>query len=171
MKPYRSMIAVTFAVAAAFAGHAALAADSGTLTRAEGLRTKPFADAKVLAPLAAGTKVNIILRKGGWYQVTAAGRTGWVRMLSVRRRAAAQTSITGIASVASGRAGTGKVVTTTGVRGLDSGDLGAAVFNEAQIARAENYRVTRKDAQAFARQGGLVAVNAPALPGPDDRKN
>lgn len=147
----------------------ALAADPGTLSRAESLREKPFADAKVLAPAAAGAKVDIVKREGGWYQITTGGKTGWVRMLSVRRSGAATTSVAGIAGVASGRTGTGKVVTTTGVRGLDNGELGSAEFSEEQIAKAEKFRVKTADAAAFAKQGGLVVIDAPALADPDKK--
>lgn len=148
------------------AGHA-LAADTGTLTRAETLREKPFADAKMLAAAAAGTKVAIVTRNGGWYQVKAGGKTGWVRMLSVRRSAAASgSSIAGLAGVASGRTGTGTVTTTTGVRGLDTEELKAATFDEAQVARAESYRVSRKDAEAYAKLAKLTTRNAAPLPAP-----
>lgn len=140
--------------------------DPGTLTRAEPLRAKPFADAAEVATLAAGTAVNIDARDGGWYQVSSGGKTGWVRMLSVRRSTAAGTSVEGLASVASGRAGTGSVVSTTGIRGLDSQALAAATFNEERIAKAESFRTSRQDADAFARQGGLTVRDVPALPAP-----
>lgn len=151
----------------AMAAAVAAAADTGTLTRAETLRLKPFADAAAVAPAASGTKVDILARNGGWYQVKSAGKTGWVRMLSVRRSAAASgNSVAGIAGVVSGRTGTGKVTTTTGVRGLDTEDLTTAAFDEAQIAKAEQYRVSRKDADAFAKQGKLTTRDAAPLPAP-----
>ena len=155
-------------VAVLLAAGTALAADPGTLTRAESLRAKPFADAKVVAPVAGGSAVSILTRSGGWYQVKAGSKTGWVRMLSVRRStAAAGSSIAGLASVASGRTGTGKVTTTTGVRGLDSNDLATAAFNDAEISKAEHYRVSAKDALAFAKQGRLVVHAVQPLPAPD----
>lgn len=146
----------------------ASAVDSGTLTRAETLRDKPFADAKAVVAVASGAKVDIVTRNGGWYQVKSGGKTGWVRMLSVRRTAATASgsSISGLANVASGRTGTGKVTTTTGVRGLDSEDLAAATFNEEQTAKAEGYRVSRKDAEAFAKQGKLTLRDVQPLPAP-----
>lgn len=151
----------------AMAAGVAAAADTGTLTRAETLRLKPFADAAAVAPAASGAKVDILARNGGWYQVKSAGKTGWVRMLSVRRSAAASgSSVAGIAGVVSGRTGTGKVTTTTGVRGLDTEDLTTAAFDEAQIAKAEQYRVSRKDADAFAKQGKLTTRDAAPLPAP-----
>ncbi|MDF2445305.1 MAG: type 3 domain protein [Moraxellaceae bacterium] len=145
----------------------AQAADPGTLTRAEPLREKPFADAKILVNAASGAKVEILLRNGGWYQVKSGTRTGWVRMLSVRRTTApAGSSITGLAGVASGRTGTGTVTTTTGVRGLDAEKLTAAKFDEAQVAKAETYRTSRKDAAAFAAQEKLAVRDVKPLPAP-----
>jgi hypothetical protein len=45
--------------------------------------------------------------------------------------------IGGIAGIATGRAGTGQVVSSTGVRGLSEADLKAAKFDEAELRRAE----------------------------------
>ncbi|MDF3030163.1 MAG: type 3 domain protein [Moraxellaceae bacterium] len=147
---------------------AAWAADGGTLTRAESLREKPFADAKALAPLASGAKVEIVTRNGGWYQVKSGGKTGWVRMLSVRRSAGAGGSdIAGLAGVASGRTGTGTVTTTTGVRGLDAQDLSTATFDEEQVKKAEALRVTAGAANAFAKQGKLAVRDVQPLPLPE----
>src|SRR5690606_2336037 len=78
----------------------------GTLIRAENLLAKAASDAAVVAPLAANSAVTILGREGGWYQVkTADGKTGWVRMLSVRRSTATASTSAGLASVASGRTG------------------------------------------------------------------
>lgn len=149
----------------------ASAADLGTLTRAEPLREKPFADARVLTTAASGAKLEILLRNGGWYQVKTAGKTGWVRMLSVRRTTASTgSSIAGLAGVASGRTGTGTVATTTGVRGLDAEALTAATFDAGQVARAEGYRTSRKDAAAFAAQDKLALRNVEPLPAPAPAK-
>ena len=138
--------------------------DPGTVVHAETLRAKPAIDATAIGTLAGGTRLNILARCGGWYQVSSNGQSGWVRMLSVRRSAAASTDIAGLAAISSGRAGTGSVVSSTGVRGLDSEDLETAVFNEARVARAEALRSGRADAEKFARQGGLNTQDVPALP-------
>lgn len=161
------MIRWWLAGALAVVVNTALAADTGTLTRADAVRSKPFADAAVVLQLKTGVKVEIVSRNGGWYQVKSGGKTGWVRMLSVRRAAAASGSaVTGIAGVASGRTGTGKVTTTTGVRGLDEAELKAATFDEAQVKKAESFRVSRKDADAFAKEGKLVRPDVKPLPAP-----
>lgn len=159
------------ALAAALLPALAGAVDTGTLTRAEPLREKPFADARVLANAAGGAKLEILVRSGGWYQVKTAGKTGWVRMLSVRRTTApAGSSIAGLAGVASGRTGTGTVATTTGVRGLDAETLTAATFDAAQVTKAEGYRASRKAATAFAVQDKLALRNVEPLPAPAPAK-
>ncbi|MGH8494267.1 MAG: SH3 domain-containing protein [Moraxellaceae bacterium] len=146
---------------------AAQAADPGTLTKADTLRAKPFTDAALVSSLASGAKVDIITRSGAWYQVKSGTKTGWVRMLSVRRGAAtSSSSVAGLANVASGRTGTGKVTTTTGVRGLDAQELDTAKFDEAQIKKAEGYRVSAKDAGAFAKAGKLSLRDVQPLPAP-----
>lgn len=158
----RALLALLLALPALAGG-----ADPGTVSRADSLREKPFADARVLAPLPAGSTVSILTRNGGWYQVKAGAKTGWVRMLSVRRvMGSGGSDLAGLARVASGRAGTGTVTTTTGVRGLDSEDLATATFNEAQVEKAEGYRVGRAAAEAFARQGRLVPRDVQPLPAP-----
>lgn len=156
---------VAMLVVAASAG----AADPARLTRAEPLREKPFADAKVLAQLPSGSKVDVLKREGGWYKVGSGSRTGWVRMLGVRRSTAASTTVQGLAGVASGRAGTGQVVGTTGVRGLDAEALAEARFDESRIAAAERHRVSKSDAGAWAAKAHLVTRDVPLLPAPKSR--
>jgi uncharacterized protein YgiM (DUF1202 family) len=158
---------VLVAVSMTLVAGAALAVETGTLSRTDTLRSKPFADAAVVLQVKSGAKVDIVSRNGGWYQVKIGAKTGWVRMLSVRRSVAASGSaVAGLASVASGRTGTGKVTTTTGVRGLDEAELKAAAFDEAQLKKAESYRVSRKNADAFAKEAKLVLRDAKPLPAP-----
>ncbi|HXV20464.1 MAG TPA: SH3 domain-containing protein, partial [Desulfuromonadales bacterium] len=110
----KSLLVLAMLLAIPLAG----AAETAQVSKNDSLREKPFADAKVLTKLATGQKVDILKREGAWYQIKAAGKTGWVRMLSVRRTGqAAAVSAGSLSQVASGRAGTGKIVATTGVRG------------------------------------------------------
>ncbi len=145
-----------------------LAAETGTLLKADPLRAEPFGDAKTLATLAVGDKVEILKKEGGWLQVKAKKGTGWVRMLSVRRGETAQKpgAATGVLSLASGRAGTGKVVATTGIRGLNEEELKTATFNEVELKLAESYGTSKADAKKFAAQGKLSARPIDYLPAP-----
>lgn len=156
------------AMLALLAMQPALAAETGTLLKAEALRAKPFADAKVLGNLAAGDKVSILKKDGGWLQIKSSKGSGWVRMLSVRKGEArkAGSDAAGLLNLASGRAGTGKVVATTGVRGLNEEELKAAKFDEKELQQAESYATSGADAQRFASQGKLKAQKFDYLPNP-----
>ena len=138
---------------------AAMAGESGTALKADAIRVEPFGDAKQVAKLATGDKVDILKKDGGWLQVKSAKGKGWVRMLSIRKGDARKGSgeATGLLALSSGRAGTGKVVATTGIRGLNEEELKAASFNAKELQLAESYAVKKADAQKFAKQGKLAA--------------
>jgi hypothetical protein len=142
-------------------------AEPASMVRADKLYEKPFSDARTLINLTAGQAVDIQKREGAWYQVKAAGKLGWVRMLSVRRTAgAAAVSAGSLTQVATGRAGTGQIVATTGVRGLGEEALKDAAFSEAAIAAAERFRVGSPEAERLAREAGLAPRSIPVLPEP-----
>lgn len=143
------------------------AADSGAMIKADELKAEPFRDARTVARLAVGDKVDILKKDGGWLSVKSARGSGWVRMLSIRRGAPGKSTVgaSSLASLASGRAGTGKVVATTGIRGLNEEELKAAKFDEAQVTLAESYATGRAEAQKFADQGKLKAQQVDYIPG------
>lgn len=149
--------------------HPAFAAETGTMLKADALRAEPFNDAKKLSALAAGDKVEIIKRDGGWLQVKSGKASGWVRMLNVRKGEARKGAgdASGLLGLASGRAGTGKVVATTGIRGLNEEELKSAQFNETELKLAESYGTSKADAQKFAAQGKLIARKFDYLPAPE----
>ncbi|MFA5321631.1 MAG: hypothetical protein WC373_03080 [Smithella sp.] len=110
--------------------------------------------------MARGEKLRIIGKKGAWLNIKTAKAGGWVRLLSVKRGTASSSGsqVKGVLAVASGRAGTGKVVATTGVRGLNEEELKNAKYNEAEVKKMESYTQTSKQAQQFAKSGGLKAI-------------
>lgn len=151
---------------AALAGMPASAAETGTALKADDLRLEPYADAKTVGRLQAGDKVSVLNRSGGWLQVQIGKTKGWVRMLSIRKGAAVKrgNEAAGLLQLASGRAGTGKVVAATGVRGLSEEELKSASFNEAEVATVESYSVSKADAAAAAQKKQLVARPFDYLP-------
>ena len=162
------LLATLLAMSSAHAG------ESGAAIKADELKAEPFRDAKTVGSLAAGDKVDILKKDGGWFQVKTAKGSGWVRMLSIRkgeaRKASAGSEVAGLAGLASGRAGTGKVVATTGIRGLNEEELKAAKFNEKELTLAESFITSRADAQKFAAKGKLTARRMDYLPDTGDTK-
>jgi hypothetical protein len=69
-----------------------------------------------------------------------------------------------VMGLASGRAGTGKVVATTGIRGLDEEDLKTAKFDAGELKLDESFATTRAEAQKFANQGKLKPLSLDYLP-------
>jgi hypothetical protein len=142
----------------------ALAGEVGTALKADTLRAEPFADAKTAGNLNKNDSVEILGKKGAWLQVKSKSASGWVRILSVKRGGASGSN-SSIADVASGRTGTGKVVSTTGIRGLSAEELKAAKFNEAEVTKMEKNAVSASDAQSFASAGGLSTTQMAYLKG------
>jgi hypothetical protein len=166
----RTARGVTVALAACLATLGpALAANPGTALKTDELKAEPFRDAKTVGSLAAGEKVEIVGQRGGWYQVSAARGRGWVRMLSIRRGEARKRGgdASEVFGLASGRAGTGQVVATTGIRGLGEEDLKAARYSEVELKKVESFATPRAEAQKFAAAGKLVPRKVEYLPSPE----
>lgn len=145
-----------------------LAGDAGVALRASDLKAEPFRDARTVGSIDRGEAVEILDRQGGWFRVQRARSTGWVRMLSIRRGEARKGGgeIAGVLGLASGRAGTGQVVSTTGIRGLNEEQLKAARYQETEVQRLEALTITREAAAEFAARGKLAARTVPYLPAP-----
>jgi Bacterial SH3 domain len=144
------------------------ASDSGVAVRSCQVMSEPFKDAQEVTSLKEGDTVEILRRKGGWLQVSGKGKTGWVRMLYIRRGASggnvsAATEASGLMGLATGRAGSGNVVAATGVRGLDEEELTEAEFNEHELQTLKTYRTSKKQAQEFANQAGLKVQKIPFM--------
>lgn len=162
LRHWMVLLASGLCAAGAWAGQA------GTALKADELKAAPFRDAKTVGRLASGDKLDILKQQGGWYQVKSAKGSGWVRMLSVRRGEARKGGeVAGLAGLASGRAGTGKVVATTGVRGLNEEDLKSAKFDETGTKQMEANAVSKDAARKFAAQAQLKSVKLDYLPKPE----
>ncbi len=144
-----------------------LAQEQGVAVKLDDIKSEPFKDAKTLGALRKGDSVTILKKQGGWMEIKANQEKGWVRVLSVRKGAGgsnAAAEIGGVAGIATGRAGTGQVVSTTGVRGLGEEDLKSAKFNEAELKKAEAAAIAADEAKQFAAKGALDARQVNWLP-------
>ena len=148
---------------------AAYGAETGIALKAAEIKANPYRDAKIIGSLAKGDKVELLARQGGWYRVKSSRGQGWVRMLSIRRGEARPRSIDteGLVGLASGRAGTGRVVATTGIRGLNEEDLKNAKYNEPEIKKVESFTVSADQGRQFAAAGKLEARKVEYLGAPD----
>lgn len=65
--------------------------------------------------------------------------------------------------------GTGQIVATAGIRGLDEEQLRAARFDATELTRMESRTATADAARSFAAQGGLSSRPVAYLPDPSRR--
>ena len=152
---------ISVALAGLASSSLVFAADMGSAIKADTLLAEPFNDAKSVGNMARGDSVEIMSKKGAWLQIKTKKTTGWVRLLSVKRAASTTSNGKSILDVASGRAGTGQVVSTTGIRGLSAEELKSAKFNEEEIKSMESYSQSATQAQNFASAGQLQAAKMP----------
>lgn len=145
-------------------------AATGTMIRDEPLRASASPGAAVVGNAGRGASVEILARQGGWTQVRAAGRTGWVRLLSVRAGAAGQTDavgeIKGVLDVGQRRSDPGRVVAVAGLRGLTEEELRGARFDARELDKMNGYAVAAAEAERFARQADLIRRQVAYLPAP-----
>ena len=146
----------------------ASATSKATTTRVAEVRAAAAADARLVATLPANTKVDVLKRVGGWYEVrTGTGATGWVRMWLLRFSApsgGATAARENVAVLQSGRSSSTYTTATTGVRGLSEEELQNAKPDPAAVQALEKIAVTPDDARAYAKKGALKAdpnVKAP----------
>ncbi|MDR3394795.1 MAG: SH3 domain-containing protein [Parasulfuritortus sp.] len=145
-------------------------ATTGTLIKAEQARATPSAKGKIITQFASGTPVDVINRQGGWLQIKAQGRSGWVRLLSVRSATGrgSGADLGGVVGLA-GKRNNNQVVAVAGLRGLSEEDLKGAHFDAAQLARLDTYKTSRQQAESFAAQAKLKARNVAYLNPPPQK--
>lgn len=155
-------------------------AESALTSRSTELQAQAQSDAASIANLPENTRVDVLVRRGAWTQVkTAAGQSGWVRMLALKpeNTSAASTSHPGPGAasnplgalnnlLSSGRTSNSATV-TTGVRGLSEEDLQQAQANPAELDKAQRFVADRNAAQSFAQRSNLSPLKVDYLAEPE----
>lgn len=141
----------------------------GVMLRNDALRASPGTAAASVVQLNRGDKVRVLTSDGGWTQVHASGKTGWVRILSVKSETATASDLGVLVETGKRPADAGKVVAVAGARGLDEVALKAARFDAEELARMDTYVADRADAEQFAQRAGLASRKIAYLPDPDHR--
>ena len=166
MRRMKTTLTVAAAVFALLLSWAVEAQEQGFTNRATDLKEKAAADSATVAQLPENTPVKVIARGGGWTQVDAGGKTGWVRVFHLRFPSTVQAgsdSGAGLSSIGAALGfggGTNRKanLATTGIRGLSPEDLKNASPNPAELEKLHSYRVDKPTAERFAREAKLAAV-------------
>jgi len=125
--------------------------------RATELKARPFSDAATLGRLMQRTKVEVVARRSSWMQVQVDGKTGWVKMLSLKfNQASNKAGSSGLATLFNvASSGGSSRSATTGVRGLSEKDLKNTKPNPRAFAVMQTYAVNKSEAKQFASAGKL----------------
>ena len=115
------------------------------------LQAQPLATAPSTGSVKAGALVDIVARKGFWAQVRGGGAAGWLKLTHLSLDSGG--GVGDIAALASGRTGTGNVVSASGGRGLDAADLASATPDTAAVAALPT--TSESAAAQFAADGRL----------------
>jgi uncharacterized protein YraI len=117
------------------------------------LQSGPVASAPSTVTLKAGTSVDIVERKGFWAHVRSGAANGWLKLsrLSMDSGGAGNE----IAALASGRTGSGNVVSASGGRGLDAADFARATPDSASVSALSRSAASETAAAQFAKAGHL----------------
>ena len=152
---------------------------------------KPFRDASSIGEIASETRVLVLRRKGGWYQVQSDNQTGWVRLTSLRlKRGGGNNKGKGKGkgkasapgqkkkkvgsletlgeALSDGLFTTGSsssLAPTTAIRGLDEEKIDNASPDEKALALLDKYRVNSEQAGRFAQQAKLASARLDYLKG------
>jgi len=158
MTRWLSLAALLLALGAV---HAASSSTAQTVV-AGNLVSGPHSDASVVAAVPNGAAVTVVERQGGWYHVrTAAGQDGWLPMTSIRydssSNGAAAPGTDWVSLFNSGRSGSGGGTASTGVRGLNTGDIANAKPDPAAVAALDKWAAKPADAKDFAKDVPLKA--------------
>lgn len=140
----------------------------GTIVKASGVHAKPFLDAQLVTRVDARAEVEILGSAGAWTQIrTRDGKTGWVRLLSVRPKAApGGGSLKGILAAGNvARTGATGSTATTGAKGISKEDLSRAQPDFDEVQRLESYRASADEARQYATGARLRTQQLDPLPG------
>lgn len=131
------------------------ASSNAVMLKTDELRAAPDAGSSLLARVEKGARVRLLATQGGWRQISSAGKTGWVRVLSLSADAASGVAWSDLEAL--GKTPQGKVVAVAGARGFDEETLKAAVYSESEIQFLHTFAMSRGEAEQFAQAAGLQA--------------
>lgn len=131
------------------------AGSNAVMLKMDDLRAAPDSKSTLLLRVDKGALVHLLTSQGGWSQISSAGHTGWVRVLSVRKQGNDGIELSDLGAL--GKKPQGKVVAVAGTRGLDEKQLSLTSYDAAEVERLRGYAISHREAEQFAQAAGLHA--------------
>ena len=151
-------------------------AQTATFKIADVVRAEPSDSAATVANAALNSKAEVLERKGFWVKVKTAQATGWTKLTAVsidQSSGGGAGGMSVLAGLASGRAGSGNIVSSAGTRGLSENDLKGSKPDLQAYEFVKTLAVKEPDAISFAQAGGLQPREIQFIkpPTPPETKN
>jgi len=121
------------------------------------LRMEPSPTSAAVAAAPKNSRVELLERKGFWMKIKSGGAAGWVKLTAVAADAPASQGAGSLSNLASGRSGTGNIVSASGTRGLSEADLRAARPDAEAVKQVKKLAVSSSDSAQFSSEGRLQA--------------
>jgi hypothetical protein len=137
----------------------ALAKEEAFTVRPTEIKEQPFSDAVTRVKIAENIKVEVLLRKGSWMQISAPGANGWIKMLSVRfeignpSAGKDNSELKSIYNLAT--TGNSGSTVTTATRSFDDKQFKQNNPNPQSLASMQSFALSKADAQKFSQMGKL----------------
>jgi hypothetical protein len=135
----------------------AQAPQAGSMKADDTLRAEPLPSSAAVATATRNSRVEVLERRGFWMRIKSGGATGWVKMTGVATDAPAGAGAGSLSSLASGRSGSGNIVSASGTRGLSEAELRGARPDTEAVKQVKKMAVSSTDAAQFAADGRLQA--------------
>lgn len=118
------------------------------------VRQDPSATSQKIADVPAKKSVKVIEKKGFWVKIESDGKSGWIKLSDVELPSISNN----IDPLSTGRAASGNIVNTAGVRGLSPEELKGAKPNTAalDVAIKNSELIKDSDIASFMSGGGLA---------------
>jgi len=115
-----------------------------------------YSDANLQASVSGKAKkgdVSLIEKKGFWVKIKSGDQSGWTKMSNIKLNGNSGT----INLADTGRSGSGNIVSTSGARGLDGGDLINSKPDFTEFSKLQALKTTKPKGAEFASSGGLTS--------------
>jgi len=146
----------------------AAVAQTGTFKINETLRAEPGEQSGPSGNVSAGSKFEVIERKGFWAKVKADRATGWAKLSGLNLDAGSSGGSGNPAALlgglASGRTGSGNIVSASGTRGLSAEELATAKPDMNAVEQVKRQAVAAGVAANYAQSAGLGTRQIDYLP-------
>ena len=140
-----------------------VAQQTGKMIKSADLLSEASLNSSKVVSVKSGQTVVILEKKGFWIKVQSDNKSGWTKLSDVELPS---NDIKKIDPMSTGRASSGNIVNTAGVRGLSPDELKNAKPNSSAVDQATkiSQSIAIADITSFASSGGIVArANLPEV--------